>query len=521
MAGTSRAGGGAPAAGGNSLSLDERAELEALRHEVTALRGGASPRRRHLGWRAPVATLMIVLGCLLAPLSVLGIWTANQVSDTNRYVTTVTPLIHDPAIQHGLTDKITATIVTQINVQGLANQTAAQLDQRGMPRAATLLHQFSGSIASAVQGFVHNAVARLITSPAMANAWVQVNTVGHQQLVAALSGRTSTAVTTSNGEVVLNLAPFIKVAQQDLARRGLTLLSRVPTPSVSYPLFPSKSLVRAQTAYRLINDLKIILPIASLLLIGLGVYIARGHRRALIGAGLGFAASMFVLAAGLLIVRGAYLNAIPPGALPSDAAASAYDILVRFIRLALRGLLLIGLLVAGGAFLTGPSVTAVAIRSWFGKGLGWIRHQGEHMGVSTGPVGRWTYARRRGLRIGVVALLAVIFVFQGQPTVPVVIGFAVVLLVALGLIELIGRPPAQPVPSTSCLWLLLDNEQRFAGEGDDVQGMGSAPAPRAAPGGQRRQAGPGARARGVRQDDRRGAMAGRPGPGPGFCLGLA
>ena len=29
-----------------------------------------------------MATLLIVLGCVLAPISVLRVWTANQVSDT-------------------------------------------------------------------------------------------------------------------------------------------------------------------------------------------------------------------------------------------------------------------------------------------------------------------------------------------------------------------------------------------------------------------------------------------------------
>jgi hypothetical protein len=446
MTDTTRAGGNVPVPEGSSLSLDERAELEALRREVTTLRSRPSARRRRVGWRAPVATLLIVLGCLLAPLSVLGIWTANQVSDTNRYVATVAPLIQDPAIQHALTDKITSRIVAEIDVPALANQTAAQLNQRGLPRAATLLQNFSGSITGAVQGFVHNGVARIITSPAMANAWVQANRTAHQQLVAALSGRGSTAITTSNDQVVLNLAPFIKVAQQNLANRGLTFLNKLPTPNTSIALFPSKKLVRAQTAYRVINDLKIVLPIACLLLIASGVYVARSHRRALLGTGLGFAASMLVLAIVLLIVRGAYLNAIPSGTLPSDAAAAAFDTLVRFIRLALRALLLVGLVVAAGAFLSGPSVSAVRIRSWFAAGFGWIRRRGEHLGVSTGPVGRWTYAHRRGLRIGVVALAGVIFVFWGQPTAAVVIVIVVLLLVVLGLIELIGRPPAPSVP---------------------------------------------------------------------------
>jgi hypothetical protein len=313
-----------------------------------------------------------------------------------------------------------------------------------MPRAATLLRNFSGPIKSAVRGLVHSTVSRIITSPVMASAWVQVNRVGHQELVAALSGSGSTAITTSNDQVVLNLAPFIRVAQQNLANRGLPFLKNVPAPNVSFALFPSKKLVRAQTAYRLINGLRIILPIACLLLIAAGVYVARGHRRALIGAGLGFATSMFVLAAALLIVRGVYLNAIPSGTLPSDAAAAAFDILVRFIRVALRGLLVAGLVMAAGAFLTGPSASAVRIRSWFAAGFGWIRRRAEHLGVSTGPVGHWAYAHRRRLRIGVVSLAGLIFVFWGEPTAGVVIVFVVLLLVALGLIELVGRLPATP-----------------------------------------------------------------------------
>jgi hypothetical protein len=64
--------------------------------------------------------------------------------------------------------------------------------------------------------------------------------------------------------------------------------------------------------------------------------------------------------------------------------------------------------------------------------------------MSTGPVGQWTYTHRKGLRIGAVALAALIFVFWGQPTAAVVIVIVVLLLVVLGLIELIGRPPVRP-----------------------------------------------------------------------------
>src|SRR6185437_8754167 len=171
---------------------------------------------------------------------------------------------------------------------------------------------------------------------------------------------------------------------------------------------------------------------------------ARSHRRALIAAGLGFAASMLVLGAGLTIARSIYLNSVPNNVLPSDAAAVMFDTLVRFIRQALRTLLVVGLVVAIGAFFTGPSVTAVRTRHAFSSGLAWVRTSGEHAGLRTGPVGRWTYGHRTALRICAVALAALLFVFWGQPTGLVVIVIVILLLVVLGLIELIGRPPAQP-----------------------------------------------------------------------------
>ena len=81
----------------------EQEELERLRAEVRELRGRAAagaapgrPSRRGGRWRAPVASVCIVLACVLAPVSVLGVWAANQVSNTDRYVANVAPLIHEP-----------------------------------------------------------------------------------------------------------------------------------------------------------------------------------------------------------------------------------------------------------------------------------------------------------------------------------------------------------------------------------------------------------------------------------------
>ena len=392
-----------------------------------------------------MAAILIVAGCVLAPVSVLAVWAANEVSNTGRYVATVEPLIHDPAIQNALTDKITTQITAELNVTGYAGQAGAALADRGLPKVSGLLKSVAPSIASGVAGSIHGEVHKIVTGPRFAQAWVQANTLVHQELVKALSGQGSSSVSVKNNQVVLNLGPFIDIVKQDLASRGFSLVSKLPAINPTLSLFSAKYLVKAQTGYRLINDLKIVLPILTLLLLGLGVFAARGRRRALIGAGLGVAASMLVLAAGLLIFRGIYLDSVPPGKLPADAAAVLFDTLVAFIKVSLRTVLVAGLIVAAGGFLAGPSATTVRIRAAFTRGLGWIRHGGERHGVSAGPAGRWTYTHRKALRIAAVALAALVFVFWGQPTAVTAIVIAVVLLVVLALIELIGsRPPAQP-----------------------------------------------------------------------------
>lgn len=436
-----------------SLSGDERAELERLRSEVAELRSKptetpAPPRRRKGTWRAPVSAVLIVLGCILAPLSVIGVWTANQVSNTNRYVENVSPLIHEPAIQAALTDKISTQINAHLPIQSLTNQAADTLNSKGFTRVATLLHSFSGSLASAVQGFIHTQVTKIVKSQQVANLWVELNRRVHVQLVNALSGSHSAnaAITTSNGKVVLNLGPVITLVKAKLAARGLSIVSAIPYINPQFALFNDKYLVQAQSGYRLLNDLKIVLPILTLLLLGAGIYIARGHRRATVGAGLGLAASMLVLGIALAIARGIYLNSVPSTVLPSDAAAVLYDTLVRFIKDGLRILLVVGLLVAIGAFFTGPSVTAVRTRQGLSHALGWVRGRGERAGLQTGPVGSWTYQHRKALRISAVALFAIIFVFLATPSATSAIVLAILLLVVLGLIELIGRPP-EKVPA--------------------------------------------------------------------------
>jgi hypothetical protein len=427
---------------------DQEAELERLRTENAKLREQAGAgRRRHVSWRAPVSTVLVVLGCILAPVAVVGVWAGNEVSDTGRYVATVEPLIHDPAIQNYLADQITIQITSRLDITGTIDQASAQLNSKGLPRISSLLTTFGPQIASAVTGFIHSAVHSVIASKAAAAIWVQANTVAHQAVVKVLSGQGNGAISTKNGQIVLNLGPFIAVVKQDLLQHGFSLASNIPPVSPTIALFQAKDLGTAQSLYRLVTTLKIVLPILALLLIAAGVWAARGRRRTLVRAALGVAASMLILGIGLQIARGIYLSSVPGSTLPGDAAAAAFDALVHFLKDGLRVVLAVGLIIAIAAYFTGPSHTAVQTRSALTSGTDWVRNVGERRGLSPGPAAHWTYQHRTALRIGAVALAALIFVFLSEPTVLAVILIVVVLLIVLGLIQLIGGRPPAPEPT--------------------------------------------------------------------------
>ena len=447
----------------SALSTEERAELERLRAEVADLRTQAAaapapsepplvvvaprPRQR---WRSLVATLLIVIGCILVPVAGVAVWTKNLVTDTDRYVTTVAPLARDPAIQSAVTDKITAEIFARLDVQGITNQAIDALAERGVPPSvADPLHALSGPMASGVQGFVHTEVGKVVASDAFADAWVSANRAGHQAMVAALTGQTGQGVTIANDTVTINLGPFIQVVKQRLVERGFDLASRVPDVNPSFTVLQSEAIGKAQGAFSLLNALGNWLPVIALIFLALGVYVAKDHRRALLGAGLGIAAGMLALGLGIALVRMLYLDALPLGVLTRDAAASFYDTLVRFLRLGLRTVLVFGLIVALAGFLTGRSITAVRARAGLRRGIAWLRGGAEKAGFRTGPVGAWVYTYKRVLRFAVLGIAALVLVFWNQPTGKVIIGITICVLVVLVIIEFLGRPPSPAAPEVA------------------------------------------------------------------------
>jgi hypothetical protein len=425
-----------------AMTAGERAELERLRAEIVALR---APRSRRLHWKPFVAGLLLVVGCLLAPLALTTVWVHNQVANTDRFVATAEPLIREPAVRAAITDRITDAVFTFVDVRTLADDAVGALARQGLPAPiADRLYGLTGPLAAGVRGFVATKIGELVAGPQFAQAWDRTIRLAHEQANAVLSGSAS-AVSIRGSEVVLDLAPFIDSAKRQLTESGLTVAARIPEIHPTIAIGDAENLVKARTAYSTLDRLATWLPWVSMALLAAGIYLARGHRRALLATGLGVAAGMLVLAVSLTVTRAVLVDRVPGRS--ADATATAFDVLVRFLRDGLRTVLVLGLVIALGAFLTGPSVTAVRLRASTARLLAWLRERGGGAGLPASRVGSWTRTHRVALRGAAVALSVLGFVFLDRPTGLAVLTIAALLLVCLAVIQFLAQPPPEPSPA--------------------------------------------------------------------------
>lgn len=428
-------------------------EVERLRAEVEALRARVgdpeqtvalpvASRRRRGWWRPAVATVLIVVMAVLAPLAVVARWAHDTVSDTDRYVDIVAPLADDPAVQQAVIDRITTEIVTRLQIEEVTGQAVDALADRGLPPlAAQSLRALANPLTNAIEGFVEEQVTTLVESDQFEQAWETANREAHTQMVAVLTGKDTDTVEISDNAVNVNLATVIDAVKQRLVDRGFTLAERLPTVDAQFTIFQSEDITKAQTAFRLLNALNTVLPILALLCLAGAVAVGRSRRRTLVAGALALALSMLVLGAGMNLGRELYLNAVPTDQIPTNAAAAIYDQLVHFVRLALRGTLVVALAVAFVAWLGGAEGAPLALRRGTSRVLGAARSGGQQVGLDTGGFGiaLWTY--KTPIRVGVLGLTLLLYVMRDHPTGGFALELLVIAAVVLLVTELLARPP--------------------------------------------------------------------------------
>ena len=380
-----------------------------------------------------MAGLLVAIAALLAPLSVLSTWASGQIQDTDRYLATVAPLASDPDVQAAIVVRVEQVIYSYLDLDAAVDEVVGALEDQGLPpTAAATLSALAGPLTNGIRGFIHDRITALVASDAFETAWVEANRTAHSELVAALTGEGGGSVEIDDGAVSVNLAVLINTLKGQLVEAGFGIAERIPEVAASFTIVQSDDLATVQDLLGLLDNLSTWIPVVGLALLAAAVAISRDRRRWVLVSGLAVAGSMLLLGATLNAIRPIYLDALPESS-SAAAAGAIYDQLVSFIRMALRGVGIVGLTVAVVAWFSAPRGAGASARTGLVRGIDGLRRGTTRAGLKTGKLGV-TLAQYRGpIRIAVVGIAAAGYLAQDHPTggtaLAFVLGTAVVLLV--------------------------------------------------------------------------------------------
>jgi hypothetical protein len=397
-----------------------------------------SPRRLPRWRRTLVATLVIV-SVVLVPLAGLSVWVRNLVLDSDRYVDTVAPLATNRAITDQVSNRLTNRLFQQVDVK--------QEAQEVLPERASFL---AGPISSGVETFVKDAAKRALATEQFATLWKDANRRAHALVVKALTDEGKN-VKVEDGKVVLDLSAIIDEVVKRLGERGVTVFDSLAEDqkNLQVELFDAEQLEKARSAVHLLDRLRIVLVVLVFVFLAVALILSGNRRRTLIRWGIGLVIAMAVMAALLALGRSAYLNV----AQNRDAAGAAFDTIVRYLRNGIRVIAALGIIIALGAFLSGPSRPAVRIREGARSLIGRAGRKADEAGWTPGPVGTWVAAHKLGLRIAGVAVAFLVLFLWTSPRPLTLLVLALLLLVYLAAIEFVGRTASaadgKPTPGSS------------------------------------------------------------------------
>lgn len=421
----------------------EGRDLEQLRARIAALEAREQPPARppRHRMRSALAAVLIVIGCVLAPLSAVATWAKSEVGDTDRYVATVAPLASDPDVQAAVANRVTNVVMEHIDLPALLEDVAPA----DRPRLDALIGRLGGALENAVRSFVQARTQDIVASEAFQRIWTDANRRIHAAVDKALTGSGGGAIELTDNAVKIDLAPVIEQVKQRLVDEGLTIAEKIPEIHTDFTVLQSEDVGRVKTGFRLLQLAGTWLPIVAVVLIAAGVLLSAHRRKALVAAALGVAVATALLGAGLTVFRLIYLDSLPKG-VSQPAATSVFDAIVRFLRTTIRNIVMLGVVVALAAWLTGPGRYAGLVRQLWTSGIAATRATANRAGLRTGPVGPWVRRYRTWITWVLVAAAVLAYVLWSYPTAWVVVGLALALLFALAIVEFLARDDEGAAP---------------------------------------------------------------------------
>jgi hypothetical protein len=293
---------------------------------------------------------LVVLGSVLAFLSVFAIWVERQALNTDDWVTTSGKLLHDSTIRSAVGEYLVDQLYENVNVEKELKEILPGDTKELAGPAAGGLRQVAGDGAEKV----------LETSTAQ-SLWEDANRSAHEQLLAVLENKKE-AVSTENGNVSLNLGSLLTNLANQVGI-GQQLAEKLPPDAGQIRILRSDQLQTAQNIVVAVKGLALLLSILTFAAFAGAIYLSRdGRWVTVLFSGIGLIAAGFAVIVARHIAGGIVVDQLVVAESAKPAGEAAWSISTSLMTSIATTVILVGVLFSAAGWLASPTGSARASR---------------------------------------------------------------------------------------------------------------------------------------------------------------
>ncbi|KRA24858.1 hypothetical protein ASD65_10795 [Microbacterium sp. Root61] len=419
------------------------ARLRTLEAQNAALVREVERDQPHGGWwRSVASALVITIAAILVPVSIAGAWARVQLVEEEAFVSTLSPVVDDPAVQALIIDETMSAVRAQVDFAAVTDALFDGIAELGVgARANDALDLLRQPAAGGLENLVATGVTTVVESDAFSEVWTMVLRGAHRALTLASTSDGGGIVVLSSEGLGIALGPLVENIKDSLSERGVGVAFLIPTVDNVIIIGSGESLIAIRTGYAIADAIGWWLPVIALALFALGIALARRRSAAVLGAGLGV--TLGAASLGALLSLGSFAVAMVAAelALSPSALAVIYAQLVEDMQQTAWIFALLGLAVAAIGWFMGRSRAARRTRMTLDSLNASARRSLVERGLQTGGFGEWLGRHRVAVRV-IVAMLGVTWLFALRPLSGGDIVLVIVVALMVGwMLELLQRRP--------------------------------------------------------------------------------
>lgn len=300
---------------------------------------------------------LVVLGSLLAFLSVFAIWTERQALNTNDWVDTSGKLIQNEKVRSALSEYLVDQLYENVDVE--------QELEDILPGETK---QLAGPVSGGLRQVAGGGAEQVLQSATAEGLWKDANRATHEQLLAVLENKKE-AVSTAEGNVTLNLGSLVTNLASQVGI-GSQLAEKLPPDAGQVTILRSDQLKTAQDIAVGIKGLALVLSLLTLLTFGLAIYLSReGRWVTVLFCGIGLVAAGFAVIVFRQIAGGIVVDQLVTDESVKPAAEATWSIGTSLMTSIATTVIVFGGLLGIAGWLGSPTGSARASRRFMAPAL--------------------------------------------------------------------------------------------------------------------------------------------------------